>query len=554
MRRALSDIEGGVAVIAALSSALLLIVAALAVDIGYFYLQSRQLQGMADMAAIAAANDLPRAQAAADATVAANDFNAPVQAEVATGVYKGSPSTPRAQRFQAGGASPNAARVVLHSEAQVFFARIFLNHSTVTLARTATASQANLASFSIGTRLAALQGGIANSLLSALAGGSVSLSVMDYNALASADVDLFDYVGALKTEANLQGVSFDDVLSANVSKSAALSALKTTLQAGGNAAAATAVGKVQAASDNAPVNLDSLLDLGPYSGQGEVNAPQGAGVSLSALDMTSAILSLANGGRQVELDLGATIPGVSSTKAWLAIGERPANSPWMTIDDNGDVIVRTAQARLFIDAKVTPGAGLLSAAGVGSVRVPILVELASAEAKLGAITCGPDKAAHKVDLLVKPSIGRVAVSDVDLTALKNFNATLPQVAATLISLPLIKVAASGQVQLGGVNWQTVNFTRADIDAKLKKTVSTNDVAQAALGPLFTNTTITVKLLGLAILIGDGPVTTAVGALLTSVAPALDVVLNSVTDLLGVRLGQADVRVRGLRCGSPVLVS
>lgn len=554
MRRALSNVEGGVAIIVAVSSAVLLIVAGLAVDIGYFYLQSRQLQGMADMAAIAAANDLPRAQAAADATVAANPFNAPVQAEVVTGVYKGVRGTPRAQRFKPGGASPNAARVVLHSEAEVFFARIFLDHSTVQLARTATASQANLASFSIGTRLAALQGGIANSLLSGLTGGSVSLSVMDYNALASADVDLFDYVGALKTEAHLQGVSFDDVLSAQVSKATALSALKSTLQAAGNGAAASAVGKVQAASDNAPVNLDNLLDLGPYSGQAEVNAPHGAGVSLSALDMTSAILSLANGGRQVELDLGATIPGVSSTKAWLAIGERPANSPWMTIADNGDVVVRTAQARLFVDAKVAPGAGLLSTAGVASVRVPILVELASAEAKLSAITCGPDKAAHKVDLLVKPSIGRVAVSDVDVNALKNFNATLPQVAATLIGLPLINVKASGQVQLGGVNWQAVNFTRADIDAKLKKTVSTNDVAQAALGPLFANTTITVKLLGLSILLGDGPVTAAVGALLTNVAPALDLVINSITDLLGVRLGQADVRVRGLRCGSPVLVS
>lgn len=553
MRRALSDTRGGVTIIAAASSAVLLGVAAFAVDVGYFFLQSRQLQGMADMAAMAAANDLPQARKAAEATVAANGFNAPVKAEVATGVYRALAAIPRAERFKAGGPSPNAARVVLHSEAEVFFGRLFIGRRSVALARTATASRANLASFSIGTRLAALQGGIVNSLLSGLTGGSVSLSVMDYDALASADVDLFDYIGALQTEAEIEGVAFDDVLSANVSKSAALSALAHALQANGSSAAAVAAGKVAGASDNTPVSLAKLLDVGPYGGQAEVNAPQGAGVSLSALDLTSAILSLANGSRQVEIDFGAGVPGISSTKAWLAIGERPANSPWMTIDDNGAVTVRTSQARLYIEASVAPG-GLLSAAGIAAVRVPVLVELASAEAKLATITCGPDAAAHAVDLMVKPSIGRVALSDVDLAAFSNFNTTLPNLDGTLISAPLLTVKGAGDVHLGGATWQTVNFSRAEIDARQKKTVSTRDTARATIASLFASAKLKVQLAGLGVLLGSGPVTKTVEALLTDIAPSLDVVLNSVTDLLGVRLGQADVRVRGLRCGGAVLVS
>ena len=65
------DERGAVAVIAAASGAVLLGFGALAVDMGSIYLQSRKLQGMADLAAIAAARDLANAQAAAQATASA---------------------------------------------------------------------------------------------------------------------------------------------------------------------------------------------------------------------------------------------------------------------------------------------------------------------------------------------------------------------------------------------------------------------------------------------------------------------------------------------------
>ena len=49
------------------------------------------------------------------------------------------------------------------------------------------------------------------------------------------------------------------------------------------------------------------------------------------MDLADAALSVANGGRQVQLNLGATVPGLASTTAWLAIGQRPSNSPWIAI-------------------------------------------------------------------------------------------------------------------------------------------------------------------------------------------------------------------------------
>jgi uncharacterized membrane protein len=46
----------------------------------------------------------------------------------------------------------------------------------------------------------------------------------------------------------------------------------------------------------------------------------------------------------------------------------------------------------------------------------------------------------------------------------------------------------------------------------------------------------------------------VQGVLTSVAAPLDSLVNGLSDLLGVRLGEADVRVNGVRCGGAALVA
>ena len=48
-------------------------------------------------------------------------------------------------------------------------------------------------------------------------------------------------------------------------------------------------------------------------------------------------------------------------------------------------------------------------------------------------------------------------------------------------------------------------------------------------------------------LGLGDLTKALGQLLTPLAPVLDGVLNPVLDLLGLKLGEADVTVHGLSC-------
>src|SRR5262249_55522866 len=153
------------------------------------------------------------------------------------------------------------------------------------------------------------------------------------------------------------------------------------------------------------------------------------------------------------LALGAGVPGIASTNVWLAIGERPNNSPWITVTDSDDVIVRTAQTRLYVEANVKP-AGI---GAIANVRVPVLVELASAQAKLADVTCGLSHSGDTVTLSVAPSIGSIDLGDIDTNQLDDFTTALHPSAAQLVTLPLIHVTGSAEVDAGGEQWQNVQF-------------------------------------------------------------------------------------------------
>ncbi len=547
--------RGAVAVIFAFALPAIVGFAAVSVDLGSVYLTTRHLQGVADLAAMAAARDLTNAEAAAQATVADNAFSQSVSAEVVTGQYVDDPNTPAGQRFTAGGVSPTAAQVTLTTQSPLYFGQLLTGKSSIAVSRTATAAQAQFASFQIGSGLASLQGGIANALLSGLTGSTVSLSVMDYNALAGADVDLFQYMSALRTRLSLQTASFSQVLAANVSTGTALSALADVLTShGATQAAAAANALAQAAGSNTPANLSNLLNLGPYGAQDHVSPGSGTAISIAALDLADAELSAAEGGRQVQLNLGATIPGVTHTTAYLAIGQRASNSPWITIDDAGAVTVRTAQARLYLDSQVAPASGLLAPLGVSVIDAPVYVELAQAEAKLSTLTCGATPSFNAVTLSVAPSVGQITLGSVNTSTLNNFTQAETISPATLLNLLLIKATATATVNLGGQTWQPVSFSGADIAAGTVKTVQTSNIAQASVASLFSTASIGVQLDGLGLLIGAGPATSLLQSTLTTVAAPLDQLIAGLTAVLGVKLGEADVKINGVRCKGAALVA
>lgn len=537
--------------ITAMSLTLVLALAALAVDTGWVYLQTRRLQGVADLAAITAANDIGRAQIAAEATVAANGegWRTPPRTTVTLGRYAADGAVPVKARFQPTALDPNAVKVSVASEAELFFGAALLGRPSVPIRREATAARADLASFSIGSRLASLKGGLANALLSDLTGGQVNLSVMDYDALADADVSLFSYLDAVSARLDLKGPSYDQVLQADLTTGQALQALADALSASGENQAASATRTLAlSAGDRTPAHLDAVASLGPYGDQDHVAGGSAATVALSAMDLAQAVLQAGNGDRQVHLDLGATVPGLADTDVWLAIGEPMNNAPYMTVTQDKAVVVRTSQARLYVDAKLA-GSGLLG--GLAQVRLPVLVELASGEARLKAIDCGRKTAS----LEVKPSIGSLKIGDIDLTALDDFKRPLTVSRAKLVKAPLFGVSGKSDVALGGASWQTVSFTAAEVKAGAVKTVKTNDTLAAATASLLANLDPQVDFASLIhVGLGEAAILATLKPLLAAAATPLDGVITALTDLLGLGVGEADVRVNGLRCGVAALVA
>jgi uncharacterized membrane protein len=511
-------------------------VASLAVDATNLYLAKRHAQGIADAAALAAAGNIDDASGAAAAARNANSMQGLSIVSVEPGKYTDDPKIAASTRFVVGADGANAARVRVHVDVPLYFARIF---GKPTVAVEGTAARIDLAAFSIGSRLAGVSGGLPNAMLSQLAGTDLQLSAMDYQALAGAQLDILKFSEALRSQLNVQAATFGDLLNMQ----ATLPQISRAMAASVTDAQASSV--LSAVANRLPQNsakLSSLIDLGPLAEntQSDPSRP----ITVDAYSLLRGTLEL-GGQHQISTDLGATVPGLTSTKIWIAIGERPANSPWLRVTAAHDVEVRTAQTRIYLDTQVAPQLGL------ASLRVPIYVELAAASAKLKTVSCSGGANKATVTLTVTPSLGEAAIADVDPATLGNFQAAPTLNRVTMLRTPLASVSGFADVKLGGADPQDVFFSASDIANHTVKQVSTNDLLQGVAASLISRIDLNVNVLGLGLSVGT--LTALVGQVLNLAAAPLDGVFGQVTSLLGVHVGQADVWVNGVRCGTPVLV-
>lgn len=295
-------------------------VASLAVDATNLYLAKRHAQGIADAAALAAAGNIDDASAAAAAARNANSMQGLSIMSVEPGKYIDDPTVAASTRFVVGADGANAARVRVHVDVPLYFARIF-GKPTVPVEARGTAARIDLAAFSIGSRLAGISGGLPNAMLSQLAGTDLQLSAMDYQALAGGQIDILKFSEALRSQLNVQAATFGELLNMQ----ATLPQISRAMAASVTDAQASSV--LSAIANRLPQNstkLSSLIDLGPLAenSQSDLSRP----ITVDAYSLLRGTLEL-GGQHQISTDLGATVPGLTSTKVWIAIGERPANSP-----------------------------------------------------------------------------------------------------------------------------------------------------------------------------------------------------------------------------------
>lgn len=532
------DQEGGVAIIVAAASVLIVILAALAVDLGSMVLKARTVQGAADLASVAAARDLPKAQAAATATAKANLGN-DITVQTTVGVYVGDPNIKPDLRFTAGGTSPNAARVVINDRAKLYFARIMGFHfAPITRQSTAALPGSKpSAVFSIGSRLLSLNRGILNSVLTGLLGSNINLNVMDYNRLVGADVNLLQFVDALAVKLGVEAGDYDALLAHNVTTGQLLDVLRVVADDDDKAV----LGSITGARLSVPIKVSDILGV-------DVDARDGLrralNVDVSALDILMAGLETANGNRQLALnsDVNAILADV---KVKVAIGERPNQSAWITVSSGQTPIIRTAQTRVFVQAKTKNLVPELLAADL-----QLFAEVASAEAKIADIRCS---ATNRVDVDARPGLLRVTVGNVtnpgDFSDFKRPIYTDDLTIAEVLLLPL-KIYAN--VESKDRTWQRLQFNATEIANHTPKTVRAKEIV----GSLLNNLTSQLKISFLGLQLDW--IVKLLTPLLTPIGYLLDAILNPLLRVLGIGLGEADVRVLGVNCpggvgGIPYLV-
>lgn len=549
VHRFIGDCRGNVTLMSAGCLLLVMGCAALGVDVGAVFADKRKAQSVADLAAIVAAADPANALRAAAAVVARNGLPAEALVSVEQGRYSADRSLAPAARFGvAPAASANAVRVTLQTRTPLFFGNVISGKLGFDVRAAAIASNSALATFAIGSRLASLNGGIANAILGNLFGASLSLSVSDYQALADAKIDMFDVLNALAERVNVTAGGYDALLASNLKTTDIVSALLTAQRAAnGNGAATSALTSASQAlaGVTSKVTPAALVSLGPYAGLAIGQRPK-ASVKAPLLDLLSATAAIANGGNQVSAAVNAGLPGIAGVSLMVSIGERPVGTSWVTVGQQG-ATVHTAQTRVLLNMQL-PGSG-----SIASVGLPLYVEVASGTATLNALSCAsPNASASTATLGVSPGVVDAWIGNVSASDLKNFSTKPNPPAAMLASVGAVSVSGRAHAAIANGAPVPVTFSYADIQAQTRKTVTTTSFTSSLTASLLGDLALNVQVgpLGLPIP-GIGGV---VSGIIGGATGSIDQLVASTLAALGVGLGQADVWVSGLRCDGAVLVN
>ena len=541
------DRRGVTTIVFAASSVVLLSLAGMVIDFGNVYSAKRHLQGTTDLAAMAAASNLPAATEAADGNASINGFTPGDVSQVRLGVYTPNTNIPPAQRFVPSTlATANAVQVTMQHKQPLMFANVYkllsgnvntLSSETLTTQSIAATNQ--FVSFGIGSQVAGFNGGIVNAILSATLGGNISLSLVDYQSLANAQIDLFALGKALSLQAGQVGGTYGGAVKQTISTTAFLQALAT---AAPSLAPVLDYLATQANASGGTVDLTKLINFGPYANYQVSDPEPQAGVSASALQLVQIIAGLNTTPHLINLNINANIPGISAVTAMMTLGEPAQNTTMIAVDPTG-TSVHTAQVRLFVN--ITLGSSVLGVA----VQLPLYVEVGYGTAVLNGVGCQPlNSAATTATLGVTPGLVNGWIGNVTAAQMTNFTNEPTVTPATLLNvLNLVTVTGSANATIGNTTPTAVTFSASDMANNVIKPTNTTDFTGALISSLIGNLQMQANVLGLGI--NPGQVTSLVAAALAPVTTPVDQLLSGILQDVGVDVGQADTWVSGARCSA-----
>lgn len=542
--------QRGVALVfAAISLLASLAALALAIDIGRLYFERRDLQRVANMAALDAARiasgcvgpvENPDAAAYNEARASlvrnsGGDTDLTGGGSVVLGrALTGTDGVPG---FTTSVTTPSAVQVQLLRDPP---ARLLPRGGggTLKLRAIAAATALPLASLSVGSSLAELSPGLLNQLLGDQLGGPVDLSLLSYRGLFNASVELGDVLAA----ADLGSPT--DFFTASTSAPGFLNAIADALSTTTDVATRSTLESLAAVSDGSrQVVPGDVVGVPP----GLEEAASGAAVNVGAV--TQAAAQAANGENLITVPADLNIPGVTGAGSVTTRLIQTANPVVSAADDGTQA--SNAQALVQIDLPLLPILG-------NPVNLKLWLQAAQATAQVTEIECArsgfPQPVVH---VRARSSVARLGIGAFDdINGDSPVPRPAPLVNLNLLGIP-ITITASAVANVGQAEDRALIYPGPfDVPQTQRIGADAGEALGQSVGSLARSLQLEVQPEGALL---NPLIRVALQGVLNTLTSQLTPVLNQVDQLLvpalaplGLTLGGADVTVTSVTGEQPVL--
>lgn len=503
--------SGSVTITVAIAFSTLLILL-IGTELGYLFYQKRELQKAVDLAALAGAQavDPTSCDGARDAAKA--NANGSGEGDPLRNLPKGftlsdehivcghwDAEYPEDRHFHPGETNFNAVQVSITAAPPSLLP--FFPGTRYIQAEAVAVVDEPRASFSAGSGVARLNDGALNQLLSMLLGTSVNLSLVDYQGIANANVNLLGMLNALGASVGTTSDLADVNVDLRALLNAAVSALPSSNDEHTADVAVAAIGKLL----SLPIALDidhiaiNLLKTAGQSGLLSVDLdttdPRSAlNGSVSLLNILTTALQIANQDAALSLPASVNLAPLATVDAKVRVIEPPSiaiGPPGYNADGSPRTVAHTAPVRLFLDVSaLTPASGkadlldlnlILIRLRLGMpagqlINLPIYVEVAPGEAVLEDMVCYKADGKHEVTLGVTPGVAHVLLGKIDDSAFDNTNIAWDTLTKEMFSLLSLELRVD---LLGGL----INIVDAPVTLKAKLLLSIPEDASITKSPV-----------------------------------------------------------------------
>lgn len=338
--RLFDDAGGGVTVLAGIVITPILLMLAIIANLSLAYLDKRDYQSKLDLAALyMITKPQVSAQAVFDHLEAHEMTLKPGDLTVTKGIYLDDPSIAPENRFTPTEKDWNALKLEARTaiEERLFKSRLN-NQNTFEISSIATRRIETDAW--MGSRLLRVQDGFTGALLEALLGSGARVDVADYEALVDVDLDLFPMLRAINTEADLKALTYEDVLTSDITIGNLVSAID--LVSGNRTASAFLQGSAPLLNEK--VRLSDMIVLGHRDAAQLIAEPNSGEFVVTAGHLLVGGLALANGENQLALDL-ETIGSLANVS--LRLGDKGVMMRWDFSAEKSDTF-HTEQMTLIV--------------------------------------------------------------------------------------------------------------------------------------------------------------------------------------------------------------